>query len=50
MNPGWCFFTNPSEKYAQVNLDIFPNFRGENFKNIWNHNLESFGKFENQAP
>ena len=29
-NPSWWFFTNPSEKYAQVKLDHLPNFRGEN--------------------
>ena len=29
---------NPSEKYAQVKLDHFPNFRGwKSKKNIWNH-------------
>ncbi len=28
---GWWFFTNPSEKYAQVKMTIFPEkFRGEN--------------------
>ncbi len=31
---GW---TNPFEKYARQNGFIFPNFRGENSKNIWNH-------------
>ena len=31
-NPSWWFFTNPSEKYAQVKLDHLPNFRGENGK------------------
>ncbi len=29
---GW---TNPCEKYYIVKLEIFPNFRGENSKNIW---------------
>ena len=27
----------PSEKYARQNGFIFPNFRDENSKNIWNH-------------
>ena len=30
---GGC--TNPFEKYARPNGFIFPNFRGENSKNIW---------------
>ncbi len=34
---GW---TNPSEKYDRQNGFIFPNFRGENSKNIWNHHLD----------
>ena len=34
---GW---TNPSEKYARQNGFIFPKFRGENSKNVWNHNLD----------
>ena len=29
---GWWFFTNPSEKYAEVKLEIFPRVRGENKK------------------
>ncbi len=28
---------NPSEKYARQNGFTFPNFRGENSKNMWNH-------------
>ena len=32
----WWFFTNPSEKYAAVKLDHFPQGSwGENSKNIW---------------
>ena len=31
---GWWFFTNPSEKYAEVKLEIFPRVRGEKKKNI----------------
>ncbi len=30
---------NPSEKYYIVKMGIFPNNRGENNKNIWNHHL-----------
>ena len=30
----WWFFTNPSEKYAKVKLNHFPNFRGENKKDL----------------
>ena len=33
---GW---TNPSEKL--VKLEIFPNFRGEKKRDIWNHHLDS---------
>ena len=36
----WWFFTNPSEKYAHRQIGfIFPNFRDENSKNVWNHHL-----------
>ena len=31
----WWFFTNPSEKYAQVKLDHLPQISGWNSKNIW---------------
>ena len=37
--PGWWFFTNPSEKYAQVKLEIFPKVRGENKKYLSCHHL-----------
>ena len=30
----WWFFTNPSEKYAQVKLDIFPKYIGVKIKHI----------------
>ena len=35
-------FCHPVEKYAQVKLEIFPNFRGEKVKieNVWNHHLD----------
>ena len=35
--PGWWFFTNPSEKICerQIGVKIFPNFRGENSKKIF---------------
>ena len=33
----WWFFTNPFEKYAQVNLDHFPKFQGENTKYLSCH-------------
>ena len=36
---GW---TNPSEKYARQNGFIFPNFRGENSKNIWIDHLDFY--------
>ena len=35
----WWLFPNPSEKYAQVKMDHFPNFRGENTKDLSCHHL-----------
>ena len=40
MIPGW-WLNHPFEKYARQNGFIFPNFRGENSKNIWNHHLDT---------
>ena len=37
---GW---TNPSEKYAKVKLDHFPNFRGEHKKHIWVATIYRYG-------
>ena len=35
-------FTNPSEKYESTWVHLhFPNFRGENSKNVWKHHLDS---------
>ena len=39
----WLVVEPTHLKNMLVKLEIFPNFRGENAKNIWNHHLDNIG-------